>query len=99
MEAYSINWKDVLPYAPVAKGGALKMVGTIKHAIERPVEQNGGDWAKAVPKVLYAYRRRDRKDLNSPFTLMFGIETRMMASDAVAFLGEANLDRCPDEIL
>lgn len=99
MEKHGISWKDVLSYAPMANGGALRMVRTIKHEIKRPVEQNWGDLAEAMPRVLCSYRRRDRRDVNSPFRLLFGIKTRIMASDAVAFLGEGNPDRCLDYIL
>lgn len=42
-----------------------------------------------MQKVLCGYRRRDLGDVNSSFRLMYGIEARMMASDAVALLGEA----------
>lgn len=66
------------------------MLKTKKHAIKRAVVQNGGGWAEAVPNVLYVYRVRDRRDFILPFRLRYGIEPRMIVSDAVAIPSEGN---------
>lgn len=87
MEKHSIDRKSVLPYAKMENGRAERMVGIMKHAIKRSVVQNGDDWARAMPKVIPIYRRRDRVDVSLPFRLIYGIEPKMMVSDTVALLG------------
>lgn len=65
------------------------MVQTIKHAVKKSVVQNKRDWEEALPQVLYGSRRRKHGKAPSLLRFSYGINPRMMASDAVFALTEA----------
>lgn len=88
MGRYRIDWKSVLTYAPIAIGRAERMVGIIKQVINRYMIQNGGDRAEALPRALYGYRRRNNSNPSSPFRLIYGVNPKMLASDAISLISE-----------
>lgn len=66
------------------------MVGKTKHDIEKSIMEAEGDWVELLPQVLYGYRRRDLCPTPSPFNMMYGINPKMLPSDAVALLADGD---------
>lgn len=60
MKSHGIEWKPVLAYFPMADGRAVRMVATIKLALNRTVVRADLDIAEVLPRVLSEYRRSSR---------------------------------------
>jgi Integrase core domain len=83
-----IKWKYVSPYAAQANGKVERFVGTLKRSILRTINGNPSNWDKAIPNILYGYRRRRQSDGLSPFELIYGTQPRLTGVDPVSFIEE-----------
>lgn len=74
----------------MANGRAERTIGKIKYAIEKIVVIIRGDRGEVLPQLLYVYHRRDRGPTLPTFHMMYGFSPRMLASDAVELLADAD---------
>lgn len=93
MGKHGIDCKSALAYAPRMKGRFERTVGTIKQSITKSVVQSGGDWVRALPRVLCGYSRHNNGNICSPLHQMHGVNSRMLASDAMASISKAQTYR------
>lgn len=99
MHEKGIGYKSVISYAPMASGKAERMVGTIMHALKRPVVENRGDWVDEIPRVLYGYIVRDRGGKAWSFRLIYRANPMILAENAVTLLNEASLTNMAVELV
>ena len=65
------------PYHPQTDGLVERFNRTLKSMLRRLVKEEGRDWDKFVPYVLFAYREVPQTTTGfSPFELLFGREVR-----------------------
>lgn len=58
------------------------MVGIIKLALMKTVQNDGVEWPQAVKTVSYGYRRRAVAENVSPFLIMYGFPSRYLATES-----------------
>ena len=66
----------------------------IKFNLKTKVEERKGLWAEELPKVLWAYRMTSRTSMGeTPFSLGYGVETRIPVEIGVPFLRQEMYDQ------
>lgn len=71
----------MLAYAQMSIGRAEIMVGTIKKAVGRMVNETGKEWEEVLEKVVFGYHRCPLRGGSSPFQLLYGVKPRLLSSD------------------
>ena len=75
-ELYQLLHVDALrtsPYHPQTDGLVERFNGTLKEMLRKSAQEDGRDWDKLLPYVLFAYREAPQESTGfSPFELLYG---------------------------